>query len=426
MTLLRNIYVLALLMMAFSVEVGASGFQLNEHGTRAMGMGGAFAAQASDASAIYFNPAGLGFQKSGSAYVGTTLVTLSTTFTGPSPATTSTDLKKQLFFPTNAYAAITLDNGLAFGVGFFSPFGLGTEWPSEWEGHHIALKTDIRTFFINPTVAYRINDQLSFGVGASYVFSDVKLKYRVRTYSSLSPTPTPATYDGTASLEADGDAFNFNAGLLYKPLEDLSIGVSYRHSTKMDYSGEASFKDMQALSTWFPGGEGKTTIELPNTVFLGVAYDVTPALTVETDVQYTGWASYDQLQIDIATGPAAPAALGGQPLQKSPAPADKGWKNVYMIRAGGEYRLDPYAFRAGFIYDQTPQPDRSVEPMLPDANRVEFVLGFGYQITPAITADAAYQFILFSDRSVAAPTNSFPGTYKSTANLFALNVGYSF
>jgi long-chain fatty acid transport protein len=341
------------------------------------------------------------------------------------PAATTTGLKKQLFFPSNAYVAYTLDNGLAFGIGFFSPFGLGTEWPAEWDGRRIALKTDIRTFFINPTVAYRINEQLSIGAGASYVFTDVKLKYRTRTYSTLTP-PTPAAYDGTASLEADGNAFNFNVGLLYKPLEDLSIGLSYRHSTNVDYSGQASFKDMQALSPWFPGGEGKTTIELPNTFFGGVAYTITPDVTVEADLQYTGWACYDVLQIDIATGPAAPAALGGGPLQKSPAPAMKDWKNVVMVRVGGEYRADPFAFRAGFIYDQTPQPDKSVEPMLPDANRVEFTLGLGYRITPAINADVAYQFILFSDRSVAAPTNAFPGTYATTANLFGLNLGYSF
>ena len=191
MNISRSTYVLSLVLILFSTEAGASGFQLNEHSARAMGMGGAFAAQALDASAIFFNPAGLAFQHSGNMSLGSTLVSLSSTFTGPVPATTTTGLKKQLFFPSNAYVAYTMDNGLAFGIGFFSPFGLGTEWPAEWDGRRIAMKTDIRTFFINPTVAYRINEQLSIGAGASYVFTDVKLKYRTRTYSTLTP-PTPA------------------------------------------------------------------------------------------------------------------------------------------------------------------------------------------------------------------------------------------
>jgi len=39
----------------------SGGFQINEHGTRAMGMGGAFSAQASDGSAMFYNPScGLG------------------------------------------------------------------------------------------------------------------------------------------------------------------------------------------------------------------------------------------------------------------------------------------------------------------------------------------------------------------------------
>ena len=36
-----------------------SGFAINENGTKAVGMGGAFAATADDPTAIYFNPAGI-------------------------------------------------------------------------------------------------------------------------------------------------------------------------------------------------------------------------------------------------------------------------------------------------------------------------------------------------------------------------------
>ena len=311
-----------------------------------------------------------------------------------------------------------MENGLAFGLGFFTPFGLGTLWPDNWLGQRRAVKTELRTFFINPTLAYRFSDQFSVGAGASYVWSDVTLKYRVGA------TPAPAPTDGTAELTADGKAVNFDVGLMYRPVPELSIGLSYRHQTKVDYTGTATITGMGALQPFFPGGEGKTTIKLPSTIFGAVAYTVSPAFTVEADIQYTGWSSYDQLAVNIPTGPNTPLGLGlgGAALQKASVSV-KDWSNAMMIRVGGEYQFNPFAIRAGFIYDQTPQPDKTVEPLLPDASRLEATVGFGFQVTPFFGVDAAYQIILFQDRTVAAPVNTFPGTYQTTSNLFALNLG---
>lgn len=398
----------------------AGGFQINEHGAKAMGMGGAFTAQASDPSAIFFNPAGLGFQKGMNLMLGTTLIFPSTKFVGPSPSTAENKMKSQIFYPINLYGTYGMENGLTFGIGVFNPFGLGTEWDKDWVGRRLSVKTDLQTFFINPSLAYKISDQFSVGLGVSYVLANVNLKFRVPTYSSLLP-PTPSTTDGTAELDADGNGFNFNVGVLYKPIDDLSLGLSYRHTTELELEGTATFTDMQALQTFFPGGDGKTTITLPYNILFGIAYNFMPELTIEAGFQYVGWESYDTLDVQIAEGPASPLGV----LQKSIKTA-KDWENSFLIRIGGEYRMDKFAFRAGYIFDKTPQPDKSLEPMLPDADRHEITFGLGYRVSENLCVNFAYQFIMFNERTVTSPTNLFPGTYKSNAHLFGLNIGYNF
>jgi long-chain fatty acid transport protein len=401
----------------------ASGFQLNEVGARAMGMGGAFTAKANDLTAMYFNPAGLAYQRGFGAYVGGTMILPATTFTGPTG--TSTDMVKQTFLLPNAYFGYGMENGLAFGVGLFVPFGLGTEWPAGWAGRFSAMKSDIQVIMVNPTIAYAVNDQFMLGAGVSMAFANVELGYDVPTFSSLAPL-TPSS--GSVKLEATKNAFSFDAGAIYKPVPEFSIGVSYRHSTSLDLEGDAVFTNMQALSTYFPGGTGKTNITLPNTIFAGIAWDVNEALTLSADYHWVGWSTYDSLNLDLPLGPAAPPALGGRPLQ-GPSRSEKAWKDVYLIRAGGEYRYKEWAFRLGFVYDANPQPNKHVEPILPDANRVEGTVGIGYKFAPHWSVDAAFQFISFSDRTVTGPStgdmNSFPGTYKSSANLFGLSLGYS-
>jgi long-chain fatty acid transport protein len=317
-------------------------------------------------------------------------------------------------------------------LGVFTPYGLGTEWPSDWGktlsgvylGSKTAVKTDLQTFYITPTVAYKVNDQLAFGVGINVVLGSAKLSYRVPTYSTFAP-PTPATKDATASLDGTGNGVAFTLGALYKPTEKVSVGASYRSLVKIKFSGTASFTDMQALQTFFPGGDGSVTLPMPSNFQVGLAYTVSPELTVEGDFQWVGWKSYDQLQVTLATGPNAPPFLGGQPLQKSPAPQIKNWDDGYLFRIGGEYKVnDKLTLRAGYIADVSPQPPSKTEPMLPDADRNDFSIGGGYQINEKLRVELAYMLVLFNSRD--ASTAAFPGTYKSNASLISLEFGYQF
>jgi long-chain fatty acid transport protein len=408
-----------MLALAVSISFGG-GYQINEHGARAVGMGGAFVARASDGSAMFFNPAGLGFQQGIKLSLGTTLIFPSTTFTGPTPSTTETSMNSQVFYPSNFYASYSLNDQWVVGLGVFSPYGLGTEWPSNWVGSRLAVKTDLQTFYINPTVAYKVNDKLAFGAGLSVVLGSAKLSYNVATYSSLLP-PTPSASLGTASLDGTGNGVSFNVGVLYKATDKLSVGASYRSLVKLDLKGTASFTNMQALQTFFPGGDGSVTLPMPSNFLVGLAYIVSPKLTLEGDFQWVGWKSYDQLQVTLANGPVSPLGV----LQKSPAPQIKNWDDGYLFRLGGEYMVnDKLTLRAGYIMDVSPQPPSKTEPMLPDADRNDFSIGGGYQLSEKLHVDLAYMLVLFNSRDAA--TAAFPGTYKSNASLVSLEFGYQF
>ncbi len=373
-----NISLSIAMIFIFSSQILAGGFQINEHGARSMGMGGAFTAQASDPSAIYFNPAGLGFQKGLSVMLGTTLIFPSTTFIETTPVPNKTKMQSQIFYLSNFYATYSLDNGFVFGLGLYSPFKLETRWAENWVGKQFAITTDLKTSFVNPSIAYRYSEDFSIGIGISYVSASFDLKNSRISFSS----------------EATGINL-FNAGFLYKPLNNLSFAASYRHSTELNFKGT-----------------GSITITLPNNIFTGIAYDITPALTIEGGCQYVGWKSYDSLIFNTNISTSETMV--------------KNWENTYLMRLGGEYRINQYSFRAGYVYDKTPQPDKSIEPTFPDANRNEFTLGVGYKLSDALNVDFAYQLILFLNRTITAPTNLFPGTYKSTAHLFGINVGYQF
>jgi len=423
------VVVLLALVTPFSIAF-AGGFQLNEVGARAMGMGGAFAAQGNDLSTMYFNPAGLAHQRGFGAYVGGTMILPSASYTNPA-GTSTTDMVSQTFLTPNGYFGYGMENGLAFGLGVYVPFGLGTEWPAGWAGRYEALKADLQTFMVNPTIAYRVNDMFMFGAGVTYTHMKAEISYNVATYSVIAVPPTPAPTDGLVALNADGSSWSFDVGTIVMPTPELSFGLSYRHTSETDLEGDAAITNMQALQPFFPGGTGKTKITLPNQIWAGVAYKFSDALTVEFDYQWMGWSTYDSLNIDLPVGPIAPfpPQLGGpRPLQ-GPTKSAKAWKNTYLLRLGGEYKYEAWRFRLGFVYDANPQPNQYVEPILPDANRTEGTIGIGYRFAGNWQIDVAYQLIIFEERTVTGPPptgdkNEFPGTYKNGANLFGLSIGY--
>ena len=146
---------------------------------------------------------------------------------------------------------------------------------------------------------------------------------------------------------------------------------------------------------------------------MGIAYTPFKHLTLEADYQYVGWSSYKELVITFKK-------------DNSVSVSPKNYENTYIIRLGGEYTLNDWQLRAGYLYDRSPAPTKYVEPLLPDANRNEVSFGVGYKLSGHVTVDLAYMFIKFDQRHAVGTDVNFDGTYNSTANLFAVNFGYTF
>lgn len=395
-------------LLATAIALGG-GFQLNEHGARAMAQGGAFAARANDASAIFFNPAGLA-GVGNSVYFGATFIMPKATFFGPirnandPNIQNETKMVDQTFTPINVYGTYAVTSDLHVGLGVMNPYGLGTEWDPQWVGKYITTKIDLQTFYFTPTVAYKITDQLAVGVGANIVTGGVKLSRAKNVIN----TDTKVTLDMTAKT-----AYGFNVGVQYKATQDVTLGVSYRSTVKMDASGPATF-DPNFTIVNVVNDNVSASLELPATGFVGVAYKVMPNLEVEADYQYIGWSSYKELNINFQNDPTKNVI------------SPKNYKDTYMIRVGGEYTLEALKLRAGYLYDHSPVDAAYVEPLLPDANRNGFNIGAGYQITSALSVDVSYLFLKFDQRKAENTAIQFDGTYNMTANLFGIDFGYSF
>lgn len=429
---------LLLAVVFFAGRIYAGGFQLNEHGARAMAMAGAFTGLANDASALYFNPAGM-TQLTGTHFMaGVTLITPSASFTGPKPPLSPTlgpnqkwDMESQVFNPINVYVTQQVSDDLFLGLGVNNQYGLGTKWDPNWAGRYLAGETEIQSFFFTGAAAYKLSDQFSISLGAVYATATVLISRQI-------PHPlagmVPGVKDVNVKMDGDATAFGFSAGLMYKPSKELSLGLSYRSEMEFDFEGKATstpatfHHPLLNVDLPFPNGDISAPLTTPQNITFGIGYMASPELTLSADFQYIGWSSYDKLTVTFKTYDLDLNPANGQQNVQS---ADRKYENTFIIRAGAEYQMSKdFALRGGLLYDKSPAAAEYVDPTLPDADRIGLNIGFGYKFTENLSIDFAYMHLFFSERDVTTShttVNNVPflGTYQNSAELFGVNFSYN-
>jgi long-chain fatty acid transport protein len=422
---------LALLFLAAAPAYPA-GFSIFAQGAKASGMGLAFTAVADDPSAIFYNPAGLGWQKHFSSQGGGSLLTkVEGKFEGANPFPgTSFGVEEQhqtSFLLPTFYAVVPLTSNVNFGLGVFAPYGLGFRWDNaeQFSGRFIAQNAVIQSSDVNPVISLQVAPTLAIAAGADYRLSKVTLERNRAAINPFTQSVVDVAHIKLNSELLDNSGWGWNAGILWKPVPLLSLGASYRSSIEIDYDGEGKFTQRltgnaafdAAVAASLPQGAQKVavTIEFPASANLGLALNLPANFRVSLDADWTEWSSFEQLLIDFDN--ALIPDLDRQTL----------WEDSWAYRAGLEKKFGSFAVRAGYYFDESPQPLADVGPILADADRNAYTFGIGYH-TERWGVDISDIYIDFEPRDTRGEPNTdqFFGRYSEAANLIALNFRLSF
>jgi long-chain fatty acid transport protein len=425
-------FVALALFFLVATPVFPAGFSIFAQGAKASGMGLAFTAIADDPSAVFYNPAGLGWQKHFSVQAGGSLLSkVEGDFEGanPFPGTgfgVEEQRKTSHLLPT-FYAVVPLTSNVNFGLGIFAPYGLGFRWEDaeQFSGRFIAQNAVIRSADINPVLSFRLAPSFAIAAGADYRLSKVQLERNRAAINPFTQSVVDVAHIKLDSDLQDNSGWGWNAGMLWKPVGMIALGATYRSSIEVDYEGEGKFTQRltgnaafdAAVAASIPQGKQDVavTIEFPATVNLGAAINLPADFTLSLEADWTEWSSFDELFIDFDN----PAIPDLDRLTR--------WDDSWAYRAGLEKRFGSFAVRAGFYYDESPQPLFDVGPILADADRNAYTLGIGYS-TERWGVDISDIYIDFDQRDTRGEvtTDNFSGRYSEAANLVALSFRLSF
>ncbi|MBK3517783.1 OmpP1/FadL family transporter [Carboxylicivirga marina] len=396
-------------------QLFAEGYQVNLQGNRQTGMGHTGAGLLMGASSMHFNPGALGLMdKKYDFSFGGSLIFSNNTFQKQAPSTYEAQSDNPMGTPFYFYGATKISDKLAVGLAITTPYGNSLKWGDDWDGKYLIQDISLRAIFIQPTVSYKINDKLGFGVGFMAVNGNVDLNKALPLQDMNG--------DGSTNISGNTWAYGFNAGLSYKPSDKLSFGISYRSEVKVKLDeGEATFnvpKDLYDDETSFPAKtKFKAELPMPTNITFGVGYQINDKLLLAADLQYVGWSAYESLDFDFENNTPI--------LEDSQNQRD--FENTMVYRLGAEYAMnEKFQFRAGIYYDTTPIPEDLLTPETPGTDKIGMSLGCGYQINDKLSLDASLLYIHGTKREDGyAPTN-FYGTYYSNAVIPGIGLNYSF
>ncbi len=398
----------------------AAAFGLVEHG--ASGIGNAFAgaaATAEDASTVWWNPAGMARLKNGRHLaVSGSVISPSTTFSnrasvppGARPLGTGggdagdTAVVPSLFFATDLGPRWNL------GLGVSVPFGLSTEYASDWIGRFHGISSEIKTLNVNPAVSYKINDAISIGFGVNYQRAEVD----TRTAVNLGIAEAQNT------LSVDGDAWGFNAGVLFNVGPDTRVGLHYRSAVDHELDGATNF-----TTPAVPSSNARLDVKTPASFSLSAAHQLDDRWELLADVSWWQWSNVQSVPVVRTSGPAAGGTAGTFVFN---------FDNSWRASIGANYKLsNAWTLKIGAAFDQTPVPnDETRTVRLPDSDRYWLSAGAKFRVSPVGSLDFGYTFIKARDASINSNLGTGPtgaglvnGTYEADVHLIGVQYQHTF
>ncbi|MEE8589527.1 MAG: outer membrane protein transport protein, partial [Sulfurimonadaceae bacterium] len=393
----------------------AQGYRIPEQSLNSTALAGAYVSNTSAADAAYYNPANMAFMSSNkhlelnAMYIHLNPIDFTGQVTVPDGLGGTTTVlsdaqsaSEDFIIPQISLVAAPMgeDEDVRFGLSVNAPAGLAKRWP-EYPQAVSAEEFSLKVIEINPTISYRIMDNLAIAGGVRFIYSEGVIKANTAAGSGL--------MQNAIDMEGDSWDIGYNLALSYKPFDMWGMAITYR--SEVDLTEEGGAKTVLPEYTGDPTTPatlpGTVSIPLPAVLTIATDVDVTESTNIEFVYERVFWSAYDELKIEV-------------PFMNAVIQSDKNWEDANSIRLGLTQGLgDSFDVMLGLAYDQTGTPDETLGFELPDSDGYIASVGARWAVNDEFDLGAAFLYDAKEERSVTNDT--IDGTFSgSSATIFSV------
>ncbi|MEO9020267.1 MAG: outer membrane protein transport protein [Gemmatimonadaceae bacterium] len=461
MSFLRHARWLAVAAVCFpAASASAQGFGLSEIGTCAVSRGFAVTGSpCADASTIFWNPAATAELSGTTIDLGGSIIAVKGAFLQDSTGRNYKSNIQPAAVPS-FFASKRFGNG-ALGIGVYVPYGLTSQWHDDFPGRFSALRAALQTIYVQPNIAYQFSDHWSVGGGPVIGHSTVDLTQSIDlSQQAVAPGVTfgllgiaSQTEFARAQFHGTSNAVGYNVGV-HGRFDDWSIGARFLSQLTFNYKdARANFTQIPTGLTLAANNPISPTTAIPLDGFLasqfssaknGALVNQTGSSRIVHPWQMQGGVGYNgfqgtKLSVDIArlgwsTFNTLPISFNGPAKAKSRSLIEN-YDDSWAYRFGAEHQFNRFTGRVGYSYAQSPAPDVTVTPLLPDMNRDKFSAGIAVPMSNMYKVELGYVHVntpgrrgRIVERSSASQdvAQLNDGTYSLSANVFSASLHVNF
>jgi long-chain fatty acid transport protein len=420
-----------MLCIAMVGTAAAGGLYLYEVGTPDVGLAGAgYAARAQDASTAFTNPAGMTRLDQSALMVGAQPMYLHLKFNPDGRTSAEADTRPNGqsaddgdgggFLPSGGlYFVQPVTDQLWLGLAANGYFGLSLDYGNDWVGRYYTDEVTLQTLGVQPAAAWRFNDWLSIGAGASVLYGSLEDKLAVNNVD-------PALGDGRLKLDDTDWTVQYNLGILIEPWQGTRFGLTYLSEADLD------FKDRVSFSGLGPGLEAALDardlldakldlgMKMPQAVMFSIYHEATDRLALMANLGWQDWSEFGAVDVTVSS------------LTTNSLTTKLPYKDTWHAALGAQYRLsDAWQLSGGVAYDSEMMDDRDVVPALPVSDTWRLALGTLYQWSENLKLSGAYELAWSGDVDMDVErgplTGRVSGTYENASlHVVSLSVEWRF
>jgi long-chain fatty acid transport protein len=301
------------------------------------------------------------------------------------------------------YATGQVSDRLWVGLGVNAPFGLKLDYDDGFFGRYDSLYTDLKTYNIQPSAAYKLTDNLSIGGG-------VDVQYVKVTLTNALPQLSPLLADGSARVKGDDWSVGWNAGLFYTTGK-TNFGVHYRSAISHNLKGTQTIAGLAGPLATANGSVSATApLDLPDIVTVSMTHSLTPKLRAMLTGRWYNWSRFKSITITPEAG--------------TPSVKELDYKDSYSASIGGEYDVSKQlTLRAGTMFDRSPTNPQHLTTRVPDGDRVWLTGGATWNISDSMAVNLSYAHTFVEKANIIRPDSYFPAPATVTATTLAQTSG---
>ena len=396
----------SLIALAAAAPALAGGFYLQEQSP--LDVGRAFAGSAAigdSAATVWYNPAGITQLPGANLELGAHLLEVEShqsdrgsTRSGPGGAGSfatggnsgGNPFSQPVLVPSG-YGSFQVTPRLWVGLGVSFPFGLKVVYDEQFFGRYDSIKSDLHDVNIQPSVAYKINDQISIGGG-------VDIQTLKADLESALPNLSPALPDGRIRIKGQDLAFGWNAGITAN-FGALKLGGHYRSHINHELDGNVEITGLLGPLAGSNGSRaGTAPISTPDIATVSAVFAVKPDLRLLGSVNWYNWSRFKRITVENASGAVF-------------LDSEQRYRDTWSYSGAAEADISKkLTLRAGGMFDETPTRDGFRTTRVPDGNRIWATGGLTYHVSDRVALNTSYAHVFVATRQIDRGDPLFAGT----------------